>query len=73
MMNRYLRETAVLLVKAACTSGSSSIMRLPFSATFSLRSTICSFTQPLKVSPKMEYATLAIHCFGSRMISDLSG
>ena len=63
----------MLAWKAAATSGSSSIIRLPFSATSALRSSICCLTQKEKVSPSTEYATLTIHCLGSFFISCSTG
>ena len=66
---KYLHETDVLAWKAAAMSGSSSIMRLPFTATLSLRSRIYRFTQALNTSPRTEKATFEIHYLGNLRIS----
>ena len=61
------------LLKAAAISGSSSIIRSFFSATWSFRSLITWETHTLKGSPTSEYITLVIHYLGSLPTSRSSG
>ena len=72
-LDMYLLLMLAELPNAAAISGSRSIMRSRFSASWSLRSFTYWETHSLKLSPHREYITFMTHCRGSFDISLSSG